>query len=116
MLVSVLMYVGELLAPLGVLFSAHPTADRSSGNDNNSATMGDNFTVLIARRRVDCHVLINYPALLPASAIGFCTQPENNLLAVLEAQLIIYRSHARYPRNFIVKPLAVLITRNGPPK
>jgi hypothetical protein len=47
MLVPVLIYVGELLAPLEVLFSAHPKADTSSGNRE---TMGNNFAFLIAWR------------------------------------------------------------------
>jgi hypothetical protein len=40
----VVLYVGEVLPPLEVLFSAHPTADTSS----KSEAMGNNFAVLIA--------------------------------------------------------------------
>jgi hypothetical protein len=63
----VLVYLGEGLSVLAVLFSAHPTADTS----NKTAKMGDNFVTLIAWTGVLIAASIIIPPLYPPLPWGF---------------------------------------------
>ena len=79
MVAPVLVYLGEGFSVLAVLFSAHPTADTS----NKTGKTGDNFVTLIAsNRRVDYRVH-KYPAVIPASSMGFCTHGNTKLVSHL---------------------------------
>jgi hypothetical protein len=63
----VLVYVGEALPVLAVLFSAHPAAKTSSEREK----MGDNFMTLIAWTGVLITASIIIPPLYPPLPWGF---------------------------------------------